>query len=212
MSQSEVEQIFFQPFTKTQGFFSTQRRILISTKHQQSTLLTAAVNKTQTHKKKQLQKWCKGGKGGKQRMRTSRKRRVLLRTAATSILCHLVQPWLQAEGSEINCGARTQMFQQSESRVQLCCYRRNIFKCLALLGLSSLEAPSIFSRKPAASSWHWGTAQGVLWERAHTIQSAAKRTNKTSTNFAFTAQGWATRAGLMAAFYSFKAFCQPQWF
>lgn len=131
-----------------------------------------------------------------ERMRTSRKSRVLLRTAATSIPCHLVQPWLQAEGSEINCGAWTQMFQQSESKSP-CCYRRNIFKCLclALLGLSSLEAPSIFSRKPAASSWHSEELHKVSSEKEHARYNLQQKGQiKPAQTFAFTAQGWATRA------------------
>lgn len=122
-------------------------------------------------------------------MKTSRKRRVLLRTAAASIPCHLFKPWsrrLRAlprpQAPDPFSGLyknkqtvehKPRCFRNQTARVQLCCYGRSIFKCLRLarweaapLGLSSLEASSVFSRKPAASSWLWGTGQGVQWERS----------------------------------------------
>lgn len=176
MLQSEVEQIF-SSHSQNPVFF-TRRKILISKRHLQSTLLTADVNKTQTYEKKQLQTWCKGGEGGKQvpgeRMKISRKRRVLLRTATASILCHLFEPWLRwlralpqprapsppQACTKINKNKHTvehepRCFRDQKAGVHSCCKRRSILKrsCLARReaappGLSSLEASSIFSRKP----------------------------------------------------------------
>lgn len=192
MLQSEVEQIFFS-HSQNLFFSFTRRRILISRRHLQS----MSVNKAQTHKKKQLQKWCKGGEGGKKVPggRTSRKRRVLLRTATTSIPCHLFEPWLRRlralpqPQAPSPSQARTKIYKNKQTveheprcyrdqqaGVQSCCYRRSIFKRSRLArreeappGLSSLEASSIFSRKPAASSWHSEELDKVSSEKEHTL-------------------------------------------
>lgn len=120
-------------------------------------------------------------------MKTSRKRRVLLRTAAASIPCHLFKPWsrrLRAlprpQAPDPFSGLyknkqtvehKPRCFRNQTARVQLCCYGRSMFASGALGGgTAGAQLPGGFKRllQEASSKFMtlWGTGQGVLWERS----------------------------------------------
>lgn len=119
-------------------------------------------------------------------MKTSRKRRILLRTAATSIPCHLSKPWLcrlralprpQApepfSGSHKNKQTvehKPRCFRNQKKQEPNRAATGEVFLNVRVWeaappGLSSLEASSIFSRKPAESSWHCEELDKVSSER-----------------------------------------------